>query len=35
MEGLLYDEDAERNYQDFKKARLYKKVSKRIPSKNV
>lgn len=35
MKGLLYDEDAKRNYQDFKKARLCKKVSKRFPSKNV
>ena len=35
MEGLLCGEDAKRNYQDFKRARLCKKVSKRIPSKNV
>ena len=35
MEGLLYDEDAKRNYQDFKKARLCEKVSKWFPSKNV
>ena len=35
MEGLLCGEDAKRNYQDFKKARLYEKVSKRIPAKNV
>ncbi len=35
MEGLLYDEDPKRNYQDLKKARLCEKVSKRFPSKNV
>ena len=28
MEGLLYDEDAKRNYQVFKKARLCKKSLK-------